>query len=168
MTKKLIFVFSLGLMFASCKVEDANKCTFKDSTLSASTEERTFLQNYFLLNSITASELSSGVFYNITRVGSGSTPNICSQVVVKYSGFLLGGTTAFDSYTTDGGRPFSLGSLIVGWQKGLAAIKVGGAITLYIPPSLGYGSSDVRDGNGNVVIPGNSYLKFDIELIDVR
>jgi FKBP-type peptidyl-prolyl cis-trans isomerase FkpA len=54
-----------------------------------------------------------------------------------------------------------LGQLIVGWQKGLPLISSGGKITLYIPPSLGYGSAAAGS------IPANSILIFDIELISV-
>ncbi|HEY8688210.1 MAG TPA: FKBP-type peptidyl-prolyl cis-trans isomerase, partial [Chitinophagaceae bacterium] len=57
---------------------------------------------------------------------------------------------------------FTLGQVIVGWQKGLPLIRAGGMITLYIPPSLGYGSSPFGS------IPANSILIFDIELIDVQ
>jgi FKBP-type peptidyl-prolyl cis-trans isomerase FkpA len=63
---------------------------------------------------------------------------------------------------------FVLGTLIDGWKIGVPLIKKGGQIRLYIPPSLGYGSSDVRDNQGRVIIPGNSILIFDITLIDLQ
>jgi FKBP-type peptidyl-prolyl cis-trans isomerase len=39
---------------------------------------------------------------------------------------------------------------------------------MYIPPTLAYGAMITRDGNGNVIIPANAYLKFDIDLLSVQ
>jgi FKBP-type peptidyl-prolyl cis-trans isomerase FkpA len=61
-----------------------------------------------------------------------------------------------------------LGQLIIGWQKGLPLIKSGGSITLFIPPSLGYGNQDIRNSSGAVIIPANSNLKFTIDLVSVQ
>lgn len=41
-------------------------------------------------------------------------------------------------------------------------------MTLYIPPSLAYGSKDKKDSSGKVVIPGNSNLVFQVVLADVQ
>lgn len=167
--KRTLFLIGLSatLALGACVKEAAQGCTYTDSSASATTAERTFISDFLLTNSLSATELPSGVFYTITRTGTGVTPNVCSQVFVKYGGYILGRTTPFDANNTEGGIPMTLGGLIVGWQKGLAVLKSGGAITLYIPPSLGYGAQEIRDGNGNTVIPSNSYLKFDIELVNV-
>jgi FKBP-type peptidyl-prolyl cis-trans isomerase FkpA len=61
-----------------------------------------------------------------------------------------------------------LGQLIHGWRRTLPVIKAGGFITLYVPPSMAYGAAITRDGNGNVIIPANAYLKFDIDLLTVQ
>jgi FKBP-type peptidyl-prolyl cis-trans isomerase FkpA len=60
-----------------------------------------------------------------------------------------------------------LGGLIPGMIAGLKHITGGGKIRLYIPPTLGYGSRDGLDDNGNVVIPANSILIYDVELLSV-
>ena len=61
-----------------------------------------------------------------------------------------------------------LGSLIEGWKKGLLMLKTGGSIKLYIPPSLGYGYSDVTDPQTQaVIIPAGSMLIFDVTLSDL-
>jgi FKBP-type peptidyl-prolyl cis-trans isomerase FkpA len=85
-------------------------------------------------------------------------------VTTGYIGKFTSGSV-FDQQTS---FTYQLGSLIEGWKKGLPLIGKSGSITLYIPPSLGYGAVDVKDGQGHVVIPANSILIFDIDLIDVQ
>jgi len=165
--KKILLVLIVPLIFASCKKNKEATCTFTESAKVASVGEVSYLGNYLTTNSITATQHSSGIFYNITIPGTKANPVICSTITLRYTGSLLNGTV-FDSYSGAAGVSFVLGELIPGWQKGLPLVKGGGTITLYIPPSLGYGASDVRDANGNVVIPANSYLKFTIELLDVQ
>jgi FKBP-type peptidyl-prolyl cis-trans isomerase len=121
------------------------------------------LESYLASASITATRHCSGVYYVIDAPGSGSaTPTICSAVSVKYKGQLTNGTV-FDQATTP--VSFQLGGLIESWKKGILLIKAGGKIRLYCPPSLAYGSQEIRDGSGNVVIPANSILVFEIELV---
>jgi FKBP-type peptidyl-prolyl cis-trans isomerase len=98
-----------------------------------------------------------GFYFKINTTGANTDhPTICSNVVVKYKGTLTNGTK-FDENTT--GISFPLSNLIIGWQEGIPLISIGGKITLYLPPSLGYGA--VAQQN----IPANSILIFDIELV---
>lgn len=91
-------------------------------------------------------------------------------VYVHYTGYLNNGSdglgTKFDS-SVDRDQKFSFplgaGQVIRGWDEGVAEMKVGQKIRLYIPAALGYGSR----GAGRV-IPPNADLIFDIELFDVR
>jgi len=78
-------------------------------------------------------------------------------VVVNYVGKLTNGTI-FDSGNN---VSFSLGGLITGWQEGIPLIAPGGSITLYLPPSLAYGSRATGS------IPANSNLIFKIDLKSV-
>ena len=87
-------------------------------------------------------------------------PTVCNRVTVRYSGRLTSGAV-FDSNLT--GISFTLGQLIVGWQKGIPLIRPGGKITLYVPPSLGYGAAGAPP-----TIPANAYLIFDIDLVAVQ
>ncbi len=167
MKKILFLIIALPLLFISCKKEDT--CPYSQSSATATAAEIAFLANYVSSNSIAAIEHSSGVFYTIASPGTGAAPSICSNVTARYTGSLMSNGNIFDA--TPAGSPginFTLGQLIVGWQKVLPLLKAGGRITLYIPPSLGYGNRDVRDQQQNVVIPANSYLKFEIELVNVQ
>lgn len=160
--KKLVIIFFGAAFFLSCSKSGTTekKCPYTESTTTASAGEIAYIQNYLSTNGITtATQHSSGIFYEITAAGSGNTPALCSYCSVKYTGRLFNGTI-FDQNLF--GTTFTLGDLIVGWQKGLPLIKPNGTIRLYVPPSLGYGTA----GSGSSV-PPNAYLIFDIQLTAV-
>lgn len=103
-------------------------------------------------------------------VGSGAQAAPGSIVSVLYVGKLQDGTV-FDSSAAHGNQPltFQLGSqgLIAGFQVGVNGMKEGGERLIAIPPALGYGSQDVKDASGKVIIPANSTLIFDVKLVKV-
>jgi FKBP-type peptidyl-prolyl cis-trans isomerase FkpA len=107
-----------------------------------------------------------------TKVGTGEEAAVGKAVEVHYTGWLYDPNAAdnkgakFDS-SRDRGTPFSFllgaGRVIKGWDKGVAGMKVGGQRTLIIPAEMAYGAR----GAGNV-IPPNSALIFDVELIGLK
>lgn len=107
---------------------------------------------------------ASGLKYKITEKGSGTRAVPGSTVAVHYTGTLTNGTK-FDS-SRDRGQPFSFklgqGSVIKGWDEGIAMLNVGDKAIFTIPPTLGYGSADMGS------IPANSTLIFDVELMEVK
>jgi FKBP-type peptidyl-prolyl cis-trans isomerase FkpA len=165
MKKIFLSIVLLGILFSSC--EKATTCSYTETTTVATAAEVTAVEAYLSSAAITnATKHPSGFYYVITTAGTGSTASLCSQVEVFYTGKLTNGTV-FDKTTTQSAI-FTLGQLIPGWQKGLPLIKAGGSVKLIIPPSLGYGSNDVKDNFGKVIIPGNSVLVFDMQLVSVR
>jgi len=108
---------------------------------------------------------ASGLQYEEIVVGQGATPQAGQKVKVHYTGWLTNGTK-FDS-SVDRGQPFMFtvgrGQVIKGWDEGLLTMKIGGKRKLTIPPELGYGA---RGAGG--VIPPNSTLIFDVELLGVE
>jgi len=111
---------------------------------------------------------SSGLSHEDTLVGTGATPRSGQTCVMHYTGWLWENGqkgAKFDS-SLDRGRPFSFalgkGSVIRGWDEGVASMKTGGKRTLLIPPELGYGP---RGAGG--VIPPNATLLFEVELLEV-
>lgn len=151
----------LSSVCISCSKDEA--CNYNDSTVTASASETTSVENYLASANITgAQKHPSGFYYKITQTGTGSAVvNLCSAITIKYVGKLTNGTV-FDQTTGAETRTFILGELIPGWQKGIPLISSGGKITLYIPPSLAYGSAP------RGAIPANSILIFDIELVSVQ
>ena len=103
-------------------------------------------------------------------VGTGAEATPGAVVSVLYVGMLQDGTV-FDSSANNNNEPltFTLGSegIIPGFQIGVNGMREGGERRISIPPELGYGSQDVTDADGKVIIPGNSTLIFDIKLVSV-
>ncbi|MEO6670933.1 MAG: FKBP-type peptidyl-prolyl cis-trans isomerase [Ferruginibacter sp.] len=167
--KKWLFliVVVLGLFMGSCKKDKVAGCTATQTTIVASAAEIDSLNSYFTHNGIPAIQHESGAFYTIDSAGTGLNPGICNSVAVTYAGYLLGNPVPFQSYTDSAGIVFSLADVIVGWQRVMPVLKVGGGITIYIPPSLGYGAVDRKNGDGDVIVPKNSYMKFNISLLEI-
>ena len=161
--KKWFYVLALSaLAFYGCKKDEGCKSVAPATVASAS--EKAYVQNYLSANSITATE-KNGMFYVISSQGSGISPNLCSNITVDYVGNLMNTTTdgaQFDASQPNQPLVTSLDNLIAGWKVVFPLIKAGGTATLYIPPSLGYGSQ-ARPG-----LPANSYLKFVITLKAVK
>lgn len=108
---------------------------------------------------------ASGLQYKDVTIGSGDEAQPGKTVSVHYTGWLTNGAK-FDS-SLERGQPFSFtlgaGSVIPGWEEGVAGMKVSGKRILVIPPDLAYGVS----GAGGV-IPPNATLIFEIELLEVK
>ncbi len=107
----------------------------------------------------------SGLKYKDVVIGTGAEAVKGKNVWVHYTGTLQDGKKFDASY--DRGEPigFQLGAgqVIKGWEEGIAGMKVGGKRKLIIPPALGYGMVGIPN-----VIPPNSTLLFDVELIKVE
>jgi FKBP-type peptidyl-prolyl cis-trans isomerase FkpA len=107
----------------------------------------------------------------VPGVGDEAFPGMI--VIVHYTGWLFDPAAAdqrgkqFDS-SRERGRPFSFplggGRVIRGWEQGIPGMKVGGTRRLVIPPALAYGGRDI----GNGLIPPNSTLLFEVELLAVE
>jgi len=110
-----------------------------------------------------------GVRYTIETLGTGPKPVLASYIGVNYKGRLLTEGRAGDVFDQSpaGGVGLDLFRLIAGWRTVLPLIPQGSKVTLYIPSGLGYGIIDRKNGSGDIVIPKNSNLIFEIELLSV-
>ena len=109
--------------------------------------------------------MNNGLIIEDVILGDGTIAEKYSIVTVHYTGKLQDGTV-FDSSQKIGKEPIrftlGVGQVIEGWDQGLIGMKVGGQRKLKIPPELGYGSQD------NGMIPPNSILQFEVELIEIE
>jgi FKBP-type peptidyl-prolyl cis-trans isomerase FkpA len=108
--------------------------------------------------------LPSGVRVEHIVKGTGPTPNEDNTVTVNYRGTLVSNGAEFDS-SYKRGKPtsFPLAGVIPCWRDGIQKMAVGGKATLFCPSGTAYGA---RGAGG--VIPPNSDLRFDVELLDVK
>ena len=106
---------------------------------------------------------ASGLQYLVLKEGTGASPKDGDVVVAHYVGTLLDGTEFDNSVKRGQPLTFPLNRVIPGWQEALKLMKVGGKIKAWIPSELGYGVK-----GSPPVIPGNSLLVFEIELMEVQ
>ena len=108
-------------------------------------------------------KLESGLEYEELKEGNGTKAKKGDVVEVHYTGKLTDGKQ-FDSSKGRGAFKFELGAgtVIKGWDQGVAGMKIGGKRKLTIPPDLGYG----KRGAGGVIPPGATLI-FEVELLKV-
>jgi len=108
----------------------------------------------------------SGIRYVIQRQGTGGKPASGRSVRVNYLGKLLSGTVFDRSDMRGGPLEFRAGTgeVIKGWDETVLDMQVGEKRLVIIPPELAYGEREI----GNGVIPANSFLIFEMELVSIR
>lgn len=162
--KKILIATLIVGSFCGCLKSGSNtnnvSCNYNECEKVATATEIDSLKTYLAAHAITATQHCSGVFYTVDSVGAGPNPTGCSFVTFNYEGKLLNGITFEKSTTPVSGN---MGNLILGFRNGLQKLKVGGRMHIYIPPSLGYGSTSPAPA-----IPANSYLIYDVSLLGVE
>jgi FKBP-type peptidyl-prolyl cis-trans isomerase/cyclophilin family peptidyl-prolyl cis-trans isomerase len=108
---------------------------------------------------------ASGLMYLKLTEGKGPAVTPTSKIQAHYTGWLLNGTK-FDS-SVDRAQPITVdlarGGVIPGWLEGLKLMRLGDKWKFVIPPELAYGPAGRPP-----VIPANSALVFDIEIVGVE
>lgn len=112
-----------------------------------------------------------------TALGSGGKAVATGDIVtVQYTGYLYDESkpskhadTAFE--TTSTGAPIAftvgVGSRITGIDQGVIGMKVGGKRTLLIPANMAWGPSGRADASGNVLVPPNTAVVYEIEVFAI-
>lgn len=113
----------------------------------------------------TAQKQASGLYFVPVTSNPTGTPAVAGKTVsVLYTGRLMNGTV-FDASTNNTPYSFLLGSgsVIKGWDEGIALMRKGEKAILIIPSALAYGPS-----SPSTTITANSVLRFEVEVVDVK
>lgn len=113
-------------------------------------------------------EEPEGVRYTIQSLGTGPKPTLSSIITVKYKAILLKDGREGEPFDESDNLQFNLYGLIIGFQTTVPLLPKGTKATLYVPSGYAYGPTDVKDNSGKIVVPKNSNLIFEIELVDVQ
>jgi len=133
----------------------------------AKTDDK-LIQAYLAQNNIKATKLPSGLYYAVTKEGTGDNAKPGQKISMAYLGKTLDGKV-FDKNVDDNFHcaksfDFTLGqgSVIRGWDEGIQQLKLGTKATLFIPSAMAYGE---RGAGGR--IPPNAVLIFDVEVLGI-
>ncbi len=171
-------IYEINLTDIITKEEMAQEqANYMENMQQAQAAEKEMLANYVAENKIKATPDEEGLYIIVNKKGNGQKVEIGRQVAINYTGRLLNGkvfdtsieSVAKDNEIYDSRRPYEplsyrVGeqSLIRGWEKGIINQPAGSKLTLIIPSALGYGPQDLG------IIPANSSLIFDIEIVSVK
>lgn len=105
----------------------------------------------------------SGLQIKEITKGTGPSPTDADVTLINYEGTLADGTP-FDANER---VPMPVAGSIPGFSEALKRMQRGGKYQLWIPPELGYGAEEkTNPQTGEVVIPANSLLVFNVELVE--
>ncbi|MCQ2191622.1 MAG: FKBP-type peptidyl-prolyl cis-trans isomerase [Paludibacteraceae bacterium] len=106
-----------------------------------------------------------GVQRRIITNGKGEKPTVSSAVKFNYRYKLTNGTVVSESKP---GEPIEglVSNLLPGLQDALVEMPVGSKWEIVIPSELGFDKDEQRYEDGRVMVPANSILVFEVELIN--
>lgn len=148
----------LALTELGKKIQARMEAKFKDNLTKATA----FLEENKKKQGVVA--LPSGLQYQVIKQGTGASPKADSTVSVHYEGKLIDGKIFDSSIKTGEPASFPVNRVIPGWTEALTRMKVGDKWKVFIPPNLGYGERGAPGG----VIPPNSALIFEVELLEIK
>ncbi|MDF8334538.1 FKBP-type peptidyl-prolyl cis-trans isomerase [Novosphingobium cyanobacteriorum] len=106
-----------------------------------------------------------GLEVETVKAGAGPMPTVADVVLVNYVGHLTNGKEF------DRGEKVAMPveGVIPGFSQGLQKMQRGGKYKLTIPAAMAYGDKEQKNqATGEVVIPANSDLVFEVELVDFK
>lgn len=107
----------------------------------------------------------AGVLKRLVAPGVGDVVDAGASVDVQYTGKLNDGSVFDSSRKRPGNFSFELGkgTVIKGWEAGVATMRVGEVAEFDIAPAYAYGRRGMPP-----VIPGNATLTFEVELVAAK
>lgn len=108
-------------------------------------------------------ETKSGLLYaDLAEGGGPRTPDLVDSIEFQYRGTFLNGNE-FESTMDTEPRVRTLSELIPGLQEAVGGMTEGGLRLAILPPELAY-----RDSGVPGIIPPNTTLVFEIELLEIK
>lgn len=154
----LVLLLALSLtLFSGCGGNDAPPAVTFEEQLAIDIE---IIDDYLSDNEINAEIHESGIRYVIRDQGSGETPEVGSEVMVRYESFLVDGTAV--GADTIGFSLMLEEPIISAWLLMVPTIEEGGKIDIYSPSGYLFGTQ----GNGSGIGP-NTIIFYEIEVIAV-
>ncbi|MCG8327318.1 MAG: FKBP-type peptidyl-prolyl cis-trans isomerase [Chitinophagales bacterium] len=137
-----------------------------DAATLADQEQNTIV-NYAIDNLIPLERTNSGLFYRILQEGEGEQLEWGDYVSAHYKGYYMDSKVFDSSYKRDKPMNFYIGNMVPGWNEGLQLIKPGGKMQLFVPSALGYGEKGLGNEEDGYLVPPNSILVFDLEVLEI-
>ena len=136
---------------------------------SQNEKDEAILKEYFKKNKIKATRTATGLYYVITKKGTGENAKKGQTVSMNYLGMFLDGKK-FDGNVDENYKStrsplnfqLGVGQVVAGWDEGIQLLNPGTRATLYLPSSVGYGPS------GRGPIPPNTIMVFNVELLSAK
>lgn len=129
-------------------------CSSNDNSFEP--QDEADILEYIENNNLNATKTDSGLYYVISKEGTGIKPTENSVVNINYKTYYLDGSLASQGQSSI----IELNEVILGLTEGVQLFKEGGEGTLIIPSELAYGEF----GNSAASIPGGAVLVFEIKL----
>lgn len=158
--KNSLYILALVLLLWNCKREDT-------VLLSENIElrEDRIIQDYLKENNLTAQKTSSGIYYRITQLGSGSRPSTGDSIVADYVAQEIYGQVFESSYITKVPQKFRLGikkSPSLAWEEMPTLLTKGEKAIFYVPSRLAR-----ETGSKNSFFPPQVVIIFEVKLTEL-
>lgn len=140
------------------------------------------IETYLAKNNIQAQRTEAGIYYVITKPGTGENGKSGQVAQVNYTGYTLEGKyfdTSDKAVAIEKGlynaerekyvpyAPYEVKidqtSVIRGWHEALKVLNSGSKATVFIPSALGYGPQRKSE-----IIKENEVLIFELEVVDLK
>ncbi len=158
--KNSLYILALVLFLWNCKSED----TVLLSENIDLREDR-IIRDYLKENNLSAQKTSSGIYYRITKLGSGLRANIGDSIVADYVAKEIYGQIFESSYITKVPQKFRLGarkSPSLAWEEIPSLLTKGEKATFYVPSGLAR-----ETGTKNQFFPPQAVIIFEVELTNL-
>lgn len=145
-------------------VEKNQKSEFEDVQAQNKLEIENYIKKDSSFKNIKST--STGLHYQINKVGKGDSAYVGDTVLVHFTARLLNGKVLDSSQNRGEATELVLGKdsdVIKGLDEGIRLLKEGGNGKFLIPSHLGYGTQGITN-----VVPKNAVLSFEVELIEIR